>query len=124
MSTTPLFSLANKEVVVIDLDTGRVLWSGRPLGRDVVDLLQLDDGTSAVALLESYGSPPDDRSNLVAIDSLGRVRWRAKVPTESSTDAFTSVDLIEGEISAFSWSSHRVLIDPDTGATLRDEFTK
>ena len=124
MTWTTLFSVVNKEVVVSDLSTGRVMWSGRPLGRDVVDLVQLDDDSRAVVLLETFGSPPDDRANLVAIDARGRLLWRAQLPTPSSTDGFTSLDIIERGVSAFSWSGHRLLIDPDTGSTISDEFTK
>jgi hypothetical protein len=124
MNFTPLFTVANKEVVVSDLSTGRVIWSGCPLDRDVVDLVQLDLGPRAVVLLEMLGSPPDDRANLVAIDSLGRLLWKAELPTRSSTDGFTSVDLTENGVSAFSWSGHRVVIDPETGRTISGEFTK
>lgn len=124
MSTAPLFSIVDKEVVITNLTDGRVMWSGRPLGRDAVELLQLDDTEFAVVLLEAFGSPPDDRSNLVAIDSKGEVRWRAALPTSSPTDCFTSVEVVDGAVSAFSWSSHRVLIDADCGCTLRDKFTK
>ena len=124
MTTSILFSIADKEIVASDLANGRITWSGRPLDRDVVDLIQLDYVANAVVLLESYGSPPEDRSNLVSIDSNGIVLWRAKLPTESSTDCFTSVEVVDGVISAFTWSSHRVLIDPNTGSTVSDEFTK
>ncbi len=32
--------------------------------------------------------------------------------------------IIDAGVTAFSWSGHRVLIDPDTGTTICDEFTK
>ena len=73
MSTPTLFSIVDKEVVVTDLATGRTTWSGRPLGREVVDLVQLDDSARAVVLLESFGTAPDDRSNLVTIDCRGEI---------------------------------------------------
>lgn len=124
MSTSILFSIVDREVVVTDLESGRTIWSGRPLGRAVVDLVQLEDSARAVVLLESFGTAPDDRSNLVAIDSWGEVLWRATLPTMNSTDCFTSVESADCEIAAFSWSAHRLRIDPGTGQTLGDEFTK
>ena len=124
MTTNVLFTISNREVLVTDLSNGQTVWSGRPLGSDVVDLIQLDEAPRAVVLVESYGSPPDDRSNLVAIDLHGRLVWRAVLPTNSSTDCFTSVEVVDGQVSAFSWSSHRVVIDADSGSTISDEFTK
>jgi hypothetical protein len=124
MTRNVLFSISNKGLVVTDLANGQTVWSGRPLDRDVVDLIQLDEAPRAIVLLESYGSPLEDRSNLVAIDQHGCLVWRAVLPTNSSTDCFTSVEVVDGQVSAFSWSSHRVLIDVDSGSTLSDEFTK
>jgi hypothetical protein len=82
------------------------------------------DGNRAVVLLEFQGSLADYRSNLVAVDGFGRILWRASLPTDSANDAFTSVEVASEGISAFTWSCHRLFLDPDTGETLRDEFTK
>jgi hypothetical protein len=124
MTATALFSLLEKEIIVTDLDSGEVLWSGRPLGRPVLELLQLPTASRAIALLDYLNAAPEERANLVAIDDRGTVLWRAKLPTTSNTDAFTDIDLVEGGVSAFTWSSHRVLIDIETGETLDDAFTK
>ena len=124
MTPRMLFSVLDREVVVTDLSSGSVLWAGRPLGRAVLQLVQMPDGFRAVVLLDYYGSPHDDRENLVAIDESGQILWRAELPTASSTDAFTEFELVEEGISAFSWSGHRVLIDPCTGDTLDDDFAK
>ncbi len=124
MSTNRVFSVAQKTAVVMDPESGQVMWSGRPLGREVVDLIPLEGLNRAVVLLESWGSPPDDRANLVSIDQLGRLLWRARLPTDSSSDFFTSVEVIGDAITASSWSCHRLQIDPNTGIILSDVFTK
>jgi len=89
-----------------------------------MDLVQLRDDRRAVALLDYFKAPPDQRDNLVAIDEHGTILWRSKLPTTHPTDAFTEMEVLDEGISAFSWSGHRVLIDPQTGVTLDDEFTK
>src|SRR4051794_24465950 len=77
MNTMVVFSLVDKQIIVTDVANGDVLWAGRPLDRAVADLLQLPDQSSAVALLDYYRSPPDERPNLVRIDRKGVVVWRA-----------------------------------------------
>lgn len=124
MTATALFSLYDKEIVITDLDSGEVLWSGKPLGRPVLDVLQPITASQGIALLDYLNAAPEERANLVAIDDHGRVLWRATLPTTSSTDAFTEIELVEGGVSAFTWSSHRVLIDIQTGDTLDIAYTK
>jgi hypothetical protein len=124
MTSSALFSIIGKEVVVTNLSTGEVAWAGRPLDRAVLDLAQLPGRSRAVALLDYYRSAPGDRPNLVAIDEHGEVLWRAKLPTTAPTDAFTEMELVGEGVSAFSSSGHRVLIDPESGAILEDRFAK
>jgi hypothetical protein len=124
MSSNRLFSIVDKEIVVVDLAIGHVVWPGRPIGRDVVDLVQVDDQDRAVVLLESFGSPPGERANLLALNAHGRVLWRAKLPTSDPTDPFTSIELRDETVIAFTWSCHTVAIDLDDGCTLGVTFTK
>lgn len=124
MSSSLLFSMLGKEVVVTDLNSGDVVWSGQPLGRGVLDVVQVSDGSRALVLLDYYKTPPNDRGNLVAIDDHGGILWRATLPTSSATDAFTEVELTAEGVSAFTWSGHRVLIDLATGKTVKDSFVK
>lgn len=124
MSEEPLFTVVDNEAVVLNFVTGQILWAGRPLGRDVVELLALPGTSLAVVLVDATRAPPNDRANLLALDTAGVVRWRAELPTDSAEDFFTSIEVLAGTISAFTWSCHQILIDPETGATLRDEYTK
>jgi hypothetical protein len=96
MTSTAIFSLLERKVIVTDLDSGEVLWSGKPLGQPVLDVLHPPTATRAIVLLDYLSTTPEERANLVAIDDHGTVIWRAKLPTASSTDAFTEIELVEG----------------------------
>lgn len=124
MSSSILFSIIDKEIVVTDLKTGAVVWAGRPLNRQVIDMAQLSQTSQAIILLEYYGTPADERQNLVAIDKDGRILWRSTLPTNASTDAYTEMELLVSGVSAFSWSGHRVLIDLISGEIVDDQFAK
>lgn len=99
-------------------------WEGLLDGLPVLDLIALSSGTAAVVLLD----PPAGHAavgNLLGVGSDAHVSWRAELPTTGQSDAFVSIELTEdGLIAASTWSGYRVLISPDTGAVIGQEFTK
>ncbi|HCO03147.1 MAG TPA: hypothetical protein DIT48_07270 [Actinobacteria bacterium] len=88
------------------------------------EILQIPDEARAIILLDHTGTRPGQRENLIAINQRGEILWLAKLPTSSGTDFFGEMELLDEGVSAFSWSCHRVLIDPKTGETMDDRFTK
>jgi hypothetical protein len=99
-------------------------WEGLLDGLPVLDLIALPSGEAATVLLDP---PPGHVAvrNLVGVGSDAEVAWRAELPATGESDAFVSIELAEeGLIAASTWSGYRVLISPDTGATIRQEFTK
>jgi hypothetical protein len=67
---------------------------------------------------------PMNDENLVCLDTDGRVRWRAKLPTSEPGDCFVTVTLDGDLVRASSMSYYAVWIDPVTGEMLRSNFTK
>ncbi len=62
--------------------------------------------------------------NLVCLGPDGHIRWVAELPTTDPNDCFTAVGRDGGLLLANTWSCFAVWIDPDTGRTVRSEFTK
>jgi hypothetical protein len=62
-------------------------------------------------------------SNLVAVDSGGRLVWRAELPTERDSDVFTRIVSRE-PLVADSFSSFECEIDPGNGRLLSTRFFK
>lgn len=99
-------------------------WEGLLDGLTVLDLIAQPSGASAVVLLDPPAGHVAVR-NLVGVASDASVSWRAELPTSGESDAFVSIEVgQDGLISASTWSGFRVLVSPDTGAVLRQEFTK
>ncbi len=99
-------------------------WEGLLDGLPALDLLALPSSTSAVVLLDPPAGHATVR-NLVGVGSDAHVSWRAPLPTTGESDAYVSIELAEdGLIAASTWSGYRVLISPDTGALVRQDFTK
>jgi outer membrane protein assembly factor BamB len=123
-----LYSMFEKEIVLTDLQTGDVLWSGQPLGYPVVDVIAIPGTTHALVLLDYGADDPRYRpiENLVCIDQRGAVQWRATLPNTGTlvADSFVAVELSQEGVVAHSWSCYRCVIDPATGETRSVVFTK
>jgi hypothetical protein len=63
-------------------------------------------------------------SNLVAYDTAGQMVWEAELPEGSSADSYTEADVRDDEISAFSFSGYRCMIDLRNGRIVRKLFAK
>jgi outer membrane protein assembly factor BamB len=121
---SPLFSLWEGDVVVTDMVSGDVLWTGRPLGHPATDVLPLSGGDRAAVLLDFGSMPSGPARNLICLAEDGEIVWQAALPTDSRTDAFVSVDLVRNQIIAHSWTGFRTAIDPKTGKIIDRTFEK
>ena len=118
------FSLDGAIVVVTALESGQEIWRGTPYGHDALQVVSSPDHDVAAVLFDDGGDSLSDASNLVVIDHRGKARWRAEIPTSDPNDMYTSIELENGHLSAFSWSCHRVSFDFMTGEVLSTKYTK
>lgn len=99
-------------------------WCGLVDGLPVLDLLVTPTGKFAIVLLD----PPAGRSvvqNLVCVTPDADIAWRAAPPLVGGADAYVSIEAADdGLIAASTWSGYRVLISPDNGHVIRQDFTK
>jgi outer membrane protein assembly factor BamB len=90
--------------------------------RKIYTSVDLPDGAGRVVVFDWETGPGSDE-NLVCVESNGRVRWRAKLPT-SDSDCFVAVRMDGDLVRANSMSCYAVWLDPATGKILRTQFTK
>ena len=62
--------------------------------------------------------------NLLCVDAAGVERWRARLPDGTGPDAFVEFLVLNGAISAWTWSCYRLTLDARTGPAIGMEFTK
>jgi hypothetical protein len=86
----------------------------RDLGLLVVVLF--DPGAN----LSKFGQFP----NLVAVRRDGSVFWTAELPSSTTGECYYKVRGADDEITAYSFGSYIVQIDPLTGRILSKEFVK
>jgi hypothetical protein len=119
------FWVESDDVWVADGD--RVVWRGKPDGRDAVHVVALPRTNDAVVLLkwpvEHPGKPSSigTWTNLVRIGSDGRIVWRAG--GLDIDDRWTSVRWADGLLASTS-TGFAVNLDPDTGEVVSRTIAK
>jgi outer membrane protein assembly factor BamB len=119
-----LFSVYEGDLVVTDLASGHVIWTGRPLGHAVTEVLPLSGGDKAAVLLDYRSMQSGAARNLICLAVDGEIVWQASLPTDSPSDAFVSLDVVGERIIAHSWTGYRSIIDPKTGDIIDRTFEK
>jgi outer membrane protein assembly factor BamB len=76
-----------------------------------------------IVLLDSSDKAYRDE-NLFCYRPDGSLRWKARLPAGSGPDCFVAVTLDGSAVCANTWSGFALWLDPDTGRTLRQAFTK
>lgn len=62
-------------------------------------------------------SGPNRLENLVWVNGLGEVVWRAELPSKDPVDFYTAVTLgATRDLVAWSWSGFKVILEGETGA--------
>jgi len=108
-------------------DGNRVLWRGKPDGRDVVHVVALPSTNDAVVLLKApaeghgKGASIGTWTNLVRIASDGGIVWRAG--GLDLEDFWTSVRWAGG-LFAGTCAGFDVNLDPETGEMVSRTFTR
>ena len=124
MTNHCVFSIVDRNLLIVDASSGHQRWRGMPFGVPVSDARTLPGRTRAVVLLDYMARPTGRFENLVCVDCDGQVMWRALLPTDDSNEAYVSFDLDDDQLRANAWSGNRVEIDALTGDLLRSWFTK
>lgn len=124
MTRRPAFSVIDRQLLIVDGPSGDVVWHGHPLGLPVEEVQTIPGTGTAVVLLDYMAQPSGPFENLISVDSDGAVVWRARLPSDSGTDAYVSFSLEGDQLVAHAWSGHRVTIEAATGKIRDSKFTK
>lgn len=103
---------------------GQVVWRGRPLGYPVKVLIPLPGQDGCIVLCDPDSKLGGHFENVLRIAGDGSVLWRAPLPSSASDDCYTALRYDSDALVAYSWSGHRVCIDPKSGRILGSTFTK
>jgi hypothetical protein len=94
-----------------------------PMPHEIRDALALGDKFIVFLDPDADLGSSGKYSNLVAVDSGGRLVWWAELPTERDSDVFTRIVSRE-PLVADSFSSFECEIDPGNGRLLSTRFFK
>lgn len=93
--------------------------TGQEIGR--VDLV---DDAGSIVLYDWAAEAAKDGRNLVRVDPMGNVVWRASPPTTGMQDCFVRMQRDGQALTANTWSGYRVSVDLQSGDGAVLEFTK
>jgi len=120
---TTVFSAPALEFSVVQGADGSLKPHGLYRGQNVKTALPIEHGAKCVLLLDGDARLTGSFENLFCIDRDGNVAWIAPLPT-SHDDTFVEISLGNDGLRAHSWSCYRLVLDPQSGKVLSEEFTK
>ena len=112
-------------------DDRGVIWRGRPDGKPAKVVVGIPGTDDAAVLLDAESGPRDENGklrtwpHLVRIRPTGEVVWRIAAGTGSGErDWWTSLQVVEGALTANTWSCYYQTLDEKTGRVRSSTFTK
>lgn len=117
------YYLANDELVIEDMKDNTVKWKGKVDGFPIHTVLLIPDFEDCIVLLNYWGNGSRFQ-NLLRINSVGSIVWRAILPSDVGADAYVTAKWQSEELLAWSWSGFMATIDISTGKIITQKFTK
>lgn len=123
------YSVADGELIVSRWeDPGAPIWRGRIDNCRIQTIVVLPISGDCIALLDYSAGPRSGAfANVVRFAYQQGIAWRASPPglgTPDGFDAYVALSLQGEALEAYSWSGHRVILDPQDGRVTATEFTK
>ena len=121
MNTTTFTYRRSEDGFLEILSNDDVVWRGQPDGHPVAKVMPLDEGC---VVLRHQGDAENTLSDLVRVNSEGKIVWRAQLPEADGADGYVTAWLTKGTPHAISGSCWYVTLDAGTGAIKTATFTK
>ena len=109
-------------VLVSQAADGYLECSGQHDGTTIKKAIPLEGNKRCVLLLDPDSDKRPVFENLVCIDQIGAIVWKARL--SSNPDVFLDVEMTSGGLLASTWSGYKILLDPSTGRALKRTFVK
>jgi hypothetical protein len=119
------FELIEKELVIIETSTNKVIWHGKPFDCPIRKIILMPGLPGCLVLLEYYEFRQSEYrglGNLILLAEDGRIKWHAECPKTS--DSYVDIDLSGDKLFASSWLGYLVEVNPENGKLLNKTFTK
>lgn len=117
-----IFSITGTGFLVIREPQGSLSWRGDYSGMRVVAVQPVGDGSKCIVLLDMPAKKEPNFGNLLCLNRDGSLEWKAELP--ETNDAFVSLQMIEGVLSANTWNGFHVTLNPATGKSMQWKFVK
>jgi hypothetical protein len=124
------YDVSDDTLRVTESKSGRVVWEGNPLGFPVHKALPVRDSDDCLVLLDAWrdGEPlvPTSRpflDSLIRVTPDGSVVWKGELPSRGP-DYYTAIEWSGERLVAQSFSSFRVILDPETGRIVEQVWLK
>ena len=111
-------------------DARGVVWHGCPDGKPAQVAVAIPGTDDAAVLLSAHAGPRDAVGlrtwpHLLRMRPTGEVVWRIAATGETGErDWWTALRIVDGLLTANTWSCYYRTLDPTTGRTLSSVFTK
>jgi hypothetical protein len=110
-------------------NAGGVVWRGCPDGKPAKVVVAIPGTDDAAVLLDAEAGPRDAIGlrtwpHLLRIRPTGEVVWRIAATSAGERDWWTALQVVDGSLTANTWSCYYQTLDPNTGRTLSSVFTK
>lgn len=116
-----VFSIPSHQFTVFQANDGRISWSGNYQGMKVIGASPIDDERCLI-LIDSMASEQQVFQNLLCTERSGKVVWEAELVCQP--DSFVKFEMTANGLIAWTWSGWNLRLDPVTGKTIEQEFTK
>lgn len=117
------YTLDDNNLRIEDANTNELVWTGKPDGHAVKEILPLRDGDDCILLLDFFDKA-SRLNNIIRIKPDGSVLWRAELPKSDGFDAYTSVKWNNEDLEAYSWSGFVIVLSIKSGRVLSSFFVK
>jgi len=134
MSMLYRFDIKNGDLFISSATNGEVIWTGKPKGYDVTQVLPIVGSNDCIVLLDWLKTGLENQKNLLRLDSHGFTVWEVGDPPKGfvygiergvETESYTGITGIDKiQVTAFSYSCFSDQIELGSGNIIKSEFVK
>jgi hypothetical protein len=126
------YTINQGELVIRSIETGQVLWTGKPNGIQVDKVIPVPERDHCIVLLNWELAMWQKKKNIISLDASGNFAWEIEHATieqfgvlRNDHEIYTDMKINkEGYLQAYSWSGYSDQIDVRTGKIVQSDWVK